>query len=97
MGVATGCGCKEVYRFPHSTYPYSSCICSFLQQHPILFVNFFIIIIIIIIICMTHNYNVYNFYNILLYVLVLTHLETNVPLVVSTSAANVCSSTPECT
>ena len=34
MGVATGGGCKEVYRFPHSTYPYSSCICSFLQQHP---------------------------------------------------------------
>ena len=31
MGVATGCGCKEVYRFPHTTYPYSSCICSFLQ------------------------------------------------------------------
>ena len=27
MGVATGCGCKEVhvYRFPHTTYPYSSC------------------------------------------------------------------------
>ena len=23
MGVATGCGCKEVYRFPHTTYPYS--------------------------------------------------------------------------
>ena len=26
MGVATGCGCKEVhvyiYRFPHITYPY---------------------------------------------------------------------------
>ena len=34
MGVATGCSCKEVYRFPHTTYPYSSCICSFLQQHP---------------------------------------------------------------
>ena len=34
MGVATGCGCKEVYRFPHTTYPYSSCICPFLQQHP---------------------------------------------------------------
>ena len=33
MGVATGCGCKEVYRFPHTTHPYSSCICSFLQQH----------------------------------------------------------------
>ena len=39
MGVATGCGCKEVYRFPHTTYPYS-CICSFLQQHPyFLFIN----------------------------------------------------------
>ena len=23
MGVASGCGCKEVYRFPHITYPYS--------------------------------------------------------------------------
>ena len=33
-GVATGCGCKKVYRFPHNIYPYSSCICSFLQQHP---------------------------------------------------------------
>ena len=34
MGVASGCGCKEVYRFPHITYPNSSCIFSFLQQHP---------------------------------------------------------------
>ena len=34
MGVATGCGFKEIYRFPHTTYPYSSCICTFLQQHP---------------------------------------------------------------
>ena len=33
MCVATGYGCKEVYRFPHTTYPYFSCICSFLQQH----------------------------------------------------------------
>ena len=32
-GVASVCGFKEVYRFPHITYPYSSCICSFLQ-HP---------------------------------------------------------------
>ena len=32
--MATGCGCMEVYRFPHTAYPYSSCICSFLQQHP---------------------------------------------------------------
>ena len=44
-GVASGRGwnlwvwlCKEVYRFPHTTYPYSSCICSFLQQHPYLFI-----------------------------------------------------------
>ena len=32
--MSSGCGCKEVYRFPHITYPYSSCICYFLQQHP---------------------------------------------------------------
>ena len=34
MLVASECGCNEVYRFPHITYLYSSCICSFLQQHP---------------------------------------------------------------
>ena len=36
MGVASGCGCKEVYRFPHITYPYSSFIyptfCSFKKK-----------------------------------------------------------------
>ena len=40
MGVATGCGFKEIYRFPHTTHPYSSCICTFLQQHPYFFFNF---------------------------------------------------------
>ena len=25
MGVISVCGCKEVYRFPHTTYHYSSC------------------------------------------------------------------------
>ena len=44
MGVATGCGCKEIYRFPHTTYPYSSCICSFLQQHPYFFVITFYVL-----------------------------------------------------
>ena len=44
MGVATGCGFKEIYRFPHTTYPYPSCICPFLQQHPyflFIFLNVF--------------------------------------------------------
>ena len=41
LGVATGCGFKEIYRFPHTTYPYSSCICTFLQQHPYFSVLFF--------------------------------------------------------
>ena len=51
VGVVSGsgCGCKEVhvYRFPHATYPYSSCICSFLQQHPyflFFFLMFFILV-----------------------------------------------------
>ena len=37
MGVASGFGCKEVYRFPHITYPYYSCICSFFAA--VLFVH----------------------------------------------------------
>ena len=35
------------YRFPHTTYPYSSCICSFLQQHPhflLIFKMFFVLV-----------------------------------------------------
>ena len=41
MGVASGCGCNEVYRFPHNiTYPYSSCICSFFAAASLLFVHF---------------------------------------------------------
>ena len=41
MGVASGCGCKKVYRFPYMTYPYSSCIYLLFQQHPY-FCSFFI-------------------------------------------------------
>ena len=26
VGGIYGCGCKDVYRFPHIAYPYSSCI-----------------------------------------------------------------------
>ena len=38
--VSSGCGCKEVYRFPHITYPYSSCICSFFAAASLRFVHF---------------------------------------------------------
>ena len=46
VGEASGCGWnlwlwlvgvvlrRYIYRFSHITYPYSSCICSFSQQHP---------------------------------------------------------------
>ena len=43
-GGIYGNGCMEVYRFPHTTFPYSSCIFSFLQQHPyflFIFLNVF--------------------------------------------------------
>ena len=41
IGVVSGCCCKEVYRFPYNiTYRYSTCISSFLQQHPYFFVHF---------------------------------------------------------
>ena len=29
VGVVNGCCYKEVYRFPHITFPYSTCISSF--------------------------------------------------------------------
>ena len=52
VGVASGSGwnlwvwllgvvLRRYIEFPHTTYPYSSCICTFLQQHPYFFVNFF--------------------------------------------------------
>ena len=42
--MSSGCGCKEVYIFPHTTYPYSSCFCSFGCSIPtflFIFVNVF--------------------------------------------------------
>ena len=42
MSVATGCGCKEVYRFPRTTYPYSLLLyLFFFTAASLLFVNFF--------------------------------------------------------
>ena len=41
---------RSVYRFPHITYPYSSCICSFLQQHPyflFIFKNVFFVLVLV--------------------------------------------------
>ena len=41
MGVATGCGFKEVYRFPHTTYLSLLLLyLFFLQQHPNFLFNF---------------------------------------------------------
>ena len=42
--MSSGCGCKEVNRFPHITYPYSSCIFSFFAAASLLFVHFFNVI-----------------------------------------------------
>ena len=40
ISVISGCCYKEVYRFPRITYPYSTRISSFLQQHRYFFVHF---------------------------------------------------------
>ena len=40
--MSSGCGCKEVYRFPHITYPYSSRICSFFAAASQLYFFFYI-------------------------------------------------------
>ena len=39
MGVVSGCGYKEIYRFPQITYPYSSCIYSFFAAACLLLVH----------------------------------------------------------
>ena len=39
IGVASGCGCNEVHKFPHNI-PYSSCIFSYLAEASLLYVNF---------------------------------------------------------
>ena len=44
MGVATGCGLKEIYRFPHTTYPYtlvSVLFCSSIPTFLFIFKNVF--------------------------------------------------------
>ena len=50
IGVVSGCCCKEVYRFPHNiTYPYSTCISSFLAVASLLlrssFKCFFVLVL----------------------------------------------------
>ena len=39
-----GCGCKEVYRFPHITYPYSSYISVLFCSSIPTFCSFFLIV-----------------------------------------------------
>ena len=46
MGVASGCGCKEVYRFPHITIP-TVLYLLFFQKHPyflFIFKMFFVLV-----------------------------------------------------
>ena len=60
VGVASGSGWNiwvwllgvvvRGNRFPHSTYPYSFCICSFLQQQPyflLIFKMFFVLVLVL--------------------------------------------------
>ena len=45
MGVAIGCGFKEIYRFPHTTYPYTPLVsvlfCSSIPAFLFIFFNVF--------------------------------------------------------
>ena len=59
--MSSACDCKEVYRFPHITYPYSSCICSFLKQHPYFLFIFFLRSFSIRVYSLIINYNLYYF------------------------------------
>ena len=40
IGVVSGYCCMEIiYKFPHITYPYSTCISTFFATHPYFFVH----------------------------------------------------------
>ena len=47
IGVVSGCCCKEVYRFPHITYPYSTCISSLFVATAHFSVNFRMIFVLV--------------------------------------------------
>ena len=38
--MSSGCGCREVYRFPHITHPYSFVFAPFFAAASLIFVNF---------------------------------------------------------
>ena len=44
--MSSGYGCKEVYSFPHITYPYFPCICSFAAAS-LLLVHFFMFFVLV--------------------------------------------------
>ena len=53
MGVATGCGCKEVYRFPHTTYPSTPLVLVLFTAASLLFFikkKFFVLVLVLFVI-----------------------------------------------
>ena len=55
--VASGCGCKEVYRFPHITYPLLLLYLFFFAAAALFFGNFFIFLLVYI---YNHRYYTYD-------------------------------------
>ena len=47
IGVVSGCCCKEIYRFPYITYPYSTCIRSFCSSIPTSLLIFFMFCVLV--------------------------------------------------
>ena len=59
MGVASGCGCKEVYRFPHITYPSILFLyLFFFAAASLLFVLFLICFLILSVTKKLHNHSI---------------------------------------
>ena len=62
VGGIYGFGCKEVYRFHHTTYPYSSCICSFFTAASLLFVHFLYVFFVLVPVLFVITFYVLNIY-----------------------------------
>ena len=56
MGVATGCGCKEVHRFPHTTYLVSVLFYSSIPTFCSFFKMFFVLVPVLFLIYVLNNF-----------------------------------------
>ena len=62
MGVATGCGCKGVYRFPHTILIPTPLVSVFFTAASLLFSSFFLMFFVLVPVLFCNAFYVLNFF-----------------------------------